>query len=200
MHGKVEEARVLHSLPGRIRVHLPGWSGKGRRQLEKSLRQLEGVFDEKTTPLAVGEILHLVGCVEAELAVALKDAALLQAGEQHQQAALRIFETLEASYLIGLAHLHGKPVRLSSPVDAVRAGIGLVPEDRKHQGAILDMSIRTNTTLARLKPVEKARLKPAGEELVRGPFPPAQAGGRRGAGWKPARRARRVARKSLTNI
>ena len=36
------------------------------------------------------------------------------------------------------------------------AGIGLVPEDRKHHGAILDMSIRINTTLARMKPVVNA--------------------------------------------
>ena len=36
------------------------------------------------------------------------------------------------------------------------AGIGLVPEDRKHQGVILDMPIRTNTTMARLAPVVNA--------------------------------------------
>ncbi len=49
--------------------------------------------------------------------------------------------------------LHGRKVRIASPLDAVLAGIGLVPEDRKHQGVILDMSIRTNTTMARLAPV-----------------------------------------------
>ncbi len=36
------------------------------------------------------------------------------------------------------------------------AGIGLVPEDRKHQGVILDMPIRNNTTMARLAPVVNA--------------------------------------------
>jgi ribose transport system ATP-binding protein len=56
----------------------------------------------------------------------------------------------------GEIRMHGKPVRISSPLDAVLAGIGLVPEDRKHQGAILGMSIRINTTLARLKPVVNA--------------------------------------------
>jgi ribose transport system ATP-binding protein len=49
--------------------------------------------------------------------------------------------------------IHGKPVRINSPIDAVLAGIGLVPEDRKQHGAILDMSVRINTTLARLAPV-----------------------------------------------
>ena len=56
----------------------------------------------------------------------------------------------------GEIRMHGKPVRISSPLDAVLAGIGLVPEDRKHQGAILGMSIRINTTLARLKRVVNA--------------------------------------------
>ena len=53
----------------------------------------------------------------------------------------------------GEIKIHGKVVKINSPLDAVMAGIGLVPEDRKHHGAILDMSIRINTTLARLKPV-----------------------------------------------
>ena len=49
--------------------------------------------------------------------------------------------------------IHGKPVKITSPADAVRAGVALVPEDRKHQGVILDMSIRTNTTMARIASV-----------------------------------------------
>ena len=56
----------------------------------------------------------------------------------------------------GEIRMHGKPVSINSPLDAVLAGIGLVPEDRKHQGTILGMSIRINTTLARLKPVVNA--------------------------------------------
>ena len=47
----------------------------------------------------------------------------------------------------------GQKAKIAAPLDAVLAGIGLVPEDRKHQGAILDMSIRTNTTMARIAPV-----------------------------------------------
>ncbi len=52
--------------------------------------------------------------------------------------------------------IHGKPAKIASPTDAVLAGIGLVPEDRKHQGVILDMSIRTNATMARIAPVVNA--------------------------------------------
>ena len=53
----------------------------------------------------------------------------------------------------GEIFMRGRKAKIGSPLDAVLAGIGLVPEDRKHQGVILDMSIRTNTTMARLAPV-----------------------------------------------
>lgn len=51
----------------------------------------------------------------------------------------------------GTVRVDGEPVKLRSPRDAIRAGLALVPEDRKQQGLILEMSIRENTTLARLK-------------------------------------------------
>src|SRR5436190_24374691 len=43
MDGKADAAVVLHALRGRIRAHLPAWSGRGRRQLETRLRRVEGV-------------------------------------------------------------------------------------------------------------------------------------------------------------
>ncbi|HVV70081.1 MAG TPA: sugar ABC transporter ATP-binding protein [Verrucomicrobiae bacterium] len=42
------------------------------------------------------------------------------------------------------------PVRIARPADAVRAGIGMVPEDRKLDGLLLAQSIRVNSTLATL--------------------------------------------------
>ena len=56
----------------------------------------------------------------------------------------------------GEIFIRGRKAKIASPSDAVTARIGLVPEDRKHQGAILDMSIRINTTMARLAPVVNA--------------------------------------------
>ncbi len=44
----------------------------------------------------------------------------------------------------------GPPLSIRGPGDAVRAGIGLVPEDRKTQGLCLTQSLRTNLTLATL--------------------------------------------------
>lgn len=57
--------------------------------------------------------------------------------------------------LSGQILVGGQDVRLSSPQDAIRAGIALVPEDRKQQGVILEMAIRENIGLAGLR--QKAR-------------------------------------------
>jgi ribose transport system ATP-binding protein len=43
-----------------------------------------------------------------------------------------------------------QPAVIREPADAVRAGIGMVPEDRKQDGLLLTQSIRVNTTLATL--------------------------------------------------
>ena len=42
-----------------------------------------------------------------------------------------------------------------SPMQAIRAGVGLVTEDRKSQGLLLGLSIRVNVTLSDLKPFSR---------------------------------------------
>src|SRR5437764_4798692 len=51
-----EEPRLLHALPGRIRVHLPQWRGDGQRGIERRLRALPGVRSVQATPLT-GNVL-----------------------------------------------------------------------------------------------------------------------------------------------
>jgi rhamnose transport system ATP-binding protein len=51
----------------------------------------------------------------------------------------------------GSVTLEGKPVKLTSPEAAIAAGISYVPEDRQHQGAVLDLGIRENVTLASIR-------------------------------------------------
>jgi rhamnose transport system ATP-binding protein len=50
----------------------------------------------------------------------------------------------------GSATLNGEPLAISSPGDAIAAGISYVPEDRQDQGAVLELGIRENVTLASL--------------------------------------------------
>jgi inositol transport system ATP-binding protein len=79
-----------------------------------------------------GEILGLAGLVGAgrtELARAIIGADPIESGE---------------------IYLNGKRVEIKSPRDAIRAGIAMVPEDRKQQGLFLSQSIRQNLTLSSL--------------------------------------------------
>lgn len=49
----------------------------------------------------------------------------------------------------------GPLVRFRRPREAVRAGLGMIPEDRKQQGLMLPRSMRLNTTIARLENVQR---------------------------------------------
>lgn len=53
----------------------------------------------------------------------------------------------------GKVTIDGKLVKIRSPRDAIKAGIGLLPENRKLQGALIDQSIKHNITLASLSTV-----------------------------------------------
>lgn len=49
--------------------------------------------------------------------------------------------------------LQGDPGQINSPADAIRLGIGYVPEDRRQHGIILEMGIATNISMANLKSI-----------------------------------------------
>ena len=48
----------------------------------------------------------------------------------------------------GSVKVKGKPVNITKPHDAMKAGIGYLPEDRKRDGIIADLSVRENIILA----------------------------------------------------
>lgn len=54
--------------------------------------------------------------------------------------------------------LDNKPCSITSPEQALRNGLGLVPEDRKRQGLILGMSVEDNISLSNLADFESAYL------------------------------------------
>jgi ribose transport system ATP-binding protein len=65
-------------------------------------------------------------------------------------------EVLQALFHIdppmaGNLRIDGESRHLRNPRDAIRAGIALVPEDRKQQGLILEMAVRENISLASLR-------------------------------------------------
>ena len=48
----------------------------------------------------------------------------------------------------GQVRINGKKVRIQKPLDAMKNGIGYLPEDRKRDGIIADLSVRENIILA----------------------------------------------------
>jgi ribose transport system ATP-binding protein len=50
----------------------------------------------------------------------------------------------------GTIEVEGRAIAPRSPVDAIRAGVALLPEDRRHEGLVLDFDVRENVTLASL--------------------------------------------------
>jgi inositol transport system ATP-binding protein len=54
------------------------------------------------------------------------------------------------AFQAGRIVIDGREVAIRSPEDAIRAGIGLVPEDRKQQALFLALAVRSNLSLAAL--------------------------------------------------
>lgn len=48
----------------------------------------------------------------------------------------------------GTEHMMGKTLKVNSPIDSIKAGMGFLPDDRKADGCIGDLSVRENIILA----------------------------------------------------
>jgi ABC-type sugar transport system ATPase subunit len=55
----------------------------------------------------------------------------------------------------GSIQLGGEEVTLTNPTDGIRAGIALIPEDRRRKGSHLSLSVRENVTLVDLQPFQR---------------------------------------------
>ena len=64
----------------------------------------------------------------------------------------------------GKIYMEGKEIRISSPKEAVKHGIVLIPEDRKRQGVVLELSIKENLTLPNYKKISRRTLINKNEE------------------------------------
>lgn len=89
--------------------------------------------DDASFDLAPGEILGLAGLVGS----GRTEIARLLCGADRPAS--------------GTIEVDGKPVRFRDPVDAIHHGIALLPEDRRHEGLILNFGVRENITLPSLR-------------------------------------------------
>ena len=73
----------------------------------------------------------------------------------------------------GKVKVKGKEVKISNPHDAMKNGIGYLPEDRKRDGIIADLSVRENIILALqvmkgfFHPMSKAQMKQFADEYIK---------------------------------
>jgi len=77
---------------------------------------------------------------------------LIGAGRSEVMRALFGVDKMKSGEII----IDGKILKDHQPSDAIKHGMGFVPEDRKLQGLILGMAVRENTTLASLGEISRA--------------------------------------------
>jgi rhamnose transport system ATP-binding protein len=93
----------------------------------------EGVFIDVSLEVRRGEIVALAG--------------LVGAGRSEVARAIFGIDTPDGGHV----EVAGKRLKPGSPTAAMRAGIGLVPEDRRQQGLVMELSIERNIGLTRLQ-------------------------------------------------
>jgi rhamnose transport system ATP-binding protein len=131
----------------------------------------------------LGSIFPKREITPGEIVLALRDVSSRAAGVQHVSLSVRKGEILGIAGLVGSGRtqlaetifgltpadsgeilLRGELITIDAPGDAIRGGIGYVPEDRPRHGAILEMSIAANTSLANLKRIAHHGLIDRAEE------------------------------------
>ncbi len=90
----------------------------------------EGVFTDVSFTVRSGEIVVLAGLV----------------GSGRSEVARAIFGIDRRD--AGSVSINGRPLRSGSPTNAIAAGVGFVPEDRRQQGLVMAMAIDRNIALA----------------------------------------------------
>ncbi len=79
-----DEAYVLHTLPGRVRLHLPWWTGKGKSTIETALRQEPGIRSVQASPATGNVLIQFDPSVTSEQDV-LHEVGALDPAKVHAQ-------------------------------------------------------------------------------------------------------------------
>ncbi|HVO40180.1 MAG TPA: sugar ABC transporter ATP-binding protein [Spirochaetia bacterium] len=108
-------------------------AGKGAPVLEVQGLTRRGYFHDISFSVREGEILGVAG--------------LIGAGRTEVMESLFGVTPKQA----GVVKIHGKPVKIESPYDAIRHGIAFLTEDRKRSGLYLNLSVRDNITMTSLR-------------------------------------------------
>ncbi len=112
----------------------------GPAVLEVSHLTRLGVIDDVSFTVRAGEIVGLAG--------------LVGAGRSETAASIFGIDPYDA----GTVSIGGTPVPRGGPTAAIAAGIALLPEDRRQQGLVAKLSVRSNATLAVLDRITRGGL------------------------------------------
>jgi ribose transport system ATP-binding protein len=141
---------IIHLMIGR---HLPGKdrrSARKQKQIVFAVDQIKNASLAKPITFALQEneilgITGLIGSGKTELGRSLFGADKLEQG---------------------MIFLNGKQVKIRSPHDAVRLGIGYLPEDRDSQALCLSLSVQENLTLVSLAQQRRISFSTASEKML----------------------------------
>ncbi|HEX8275664.1 MAG TPA: sugar ABC transporter ATP-binding protein [Longimicrobiaceae bacterium] len=126
------EGELVRLMIGRpLAEYFPGHldAAPGEELLRVEGLTLPGKFHDVSFTLRAGEVVGLAGLVGAGRSEVAQALFGLERGVR------------------GTVRVAGRPVRIRTPAQAIRLGIGLVPEDRKKQGLVLGASGLHNTSL-----------------------------------------------------
>ncbi|WP_229262171.1 sugar ABC transporter ATP-binding protein [Duganella guangzhouensis] len=128
----IDEAGLVALMVGRgvSEVYPKAQVALGETVLEVECLSHPSEFDEVSFSLRRGEVLGFYGLVGAGRSEVMQGLFGL------------------TSDVSGEIRIDGQPVHIRSAAEAIRRGIAYVPEDRQHHGAMLEMSILENSTLA----------------------------------------------------
>jgi rhamnose transport system ATP-binding protein len=142
-------ADLVRAMVGRELAERPPEAGAdtpGEPVLTVERLTREGVFTDISFTVRAGEIVALAGLV----------------GSGRSEVARAIFGI--DRYDAGSVTVRGQHLRKASPTTAMAAGVGFVPEDRRQQGLVMDMSVEQNVALASLGRLAKGGLIRASAE------------------------------------
>ncbi|WP_446686109.1 sugar ABC transporter ATP-binding protein [Metabacillus herbersteinensis] len=118
------------------------------KSFDTSKKQTRSISEKKLLQLTDLEIPHKKSSVNLTLheGEIVGVAGLVGAGKT--ELAEAIFGLSKAK---GKMEINGNKAQVSSPADAIKAGIALIPEERRRQGLFVDESVSVNVTLQLLK-------------------------------------------------
>ncbi len=126
----------------------------------RALTETYPARSEVRTEEVVFEMQNVCGNGDKDLSFQIHKGEILGLGgligAGRTEAAEMIFGA--APVQTGKMFLKGKEVRPGSPREAIRLGIALVPEDRKRQGALLGIDVKSNINMAVYPSISKAFL------------------------------------------